>query len=266
MKRTHRFPARLIRWTSSCVCFVLLLSCFVVTPLANLDHNRTVLAKGQSSSQNGNIKKVDPAPPVTGPPAANLPNLDEVKLRRQAPRAPEPVSSTLRARRKPIESRQGRKVGDPLPTVRVGSSKATNDRERIDRASTATRSVLGRSSLRSHHARRSRTSDFLVTPMPQNSAANSLSLNGSGGYESIPSSTSLNISGALTLEAWVKPSASMYAAQIVSRYGGIRRWIPAWYIQRQTAHGHPPHRQCLQLDCRQHHAVLECMASRSRGF
>src|SRR5258706_1494006 len=52
-----------------------------------------------------------------------------------------------------------------------------------------------------------------------NSAANSLSLNGSGAYESVPSSASLNITGSITLEAWVKPSTSMSAAQIVSRYG-----------------------------------------------
>src|SRR5258708_2032304 len=117
MKRTHRFPARLIRWTSLCVCFVLVLSCFVVTPLANFDHNRTALAKGQSNSQNGNVKKVEPAPPVTGPPAANLPNLDEVRIRRaEAASAPEPVSSTMRSKHKAMESRHGRKVGDPLPS------------------------------------------------------------------------------------------------------------------------------------------------------
>ena len=78
MRRTHRLPARLIRWTSLSVCFALILSCFVVTPLAKPNHNSKALSQGQSGSQNGNVKKVEPAPPVTGPPAANLPNLDEV--------------------------------------------------------------------------------------------------------------------------------------------------------------------------------------------
>jgi len=88
---THRLPARLIRWTSLSVCFALVLSCFVVTPLAKPDHKSKALAQGQSGSQDGKAKKVEPAPPVTGPPAANLPNLDEVKQRRQeAPGAPEP--------------------------------------------------------------------------------------------------------------------------------------------------------------------------------
>jgi len=94
MRRTHRLHARLIRWTSLSVWLALVLSCFVVTPLAKPNHNSKVLWQGQSGSQNGNVKKVEPAPPVTGPPAANLPNLDEVKQRRHdAPRAPEPVST-----------------------------------------------------------------------------------------------------------------------------------------------------------------------------
>jgi len=156
MRRTHRLPARLIRWTSLSVCFVLVLSCFVVTPLAKPDHKSKALAQGQSGSQNGKAKKVEPAPPVTGPPAANLPNLDEVKQRRQeAPRAPEPLSSTLRSRRKPIESRHGRKVGDPLPPRKVSSYRTESDSERVSDAGAKTLR-MSKLSVRSHHAGSSR--------------------------------------------------------------------------------------------------------------
>src|SRR5260370_23425098 len=115
MRRTHRLPARLIRWTSLSVCLVLVLSCFVVTPLAKSNHNSRAVAKGQRG--NDNAKKVEPAPPVAGPPAANLPNLDEVRQRlQQATSAPIPILSTMRSRHKAVESRRGRKVGDPLPS------------------------------------------------------------------------------------------------------------------------------------------------------
>jgi hypothetical protein len=119
---------------------VLVLSCLVVTPLANLNYSRSALANGQNNSQNGNIKKVDPAPPVTGPPAGNWPNLDEVKVRpSQDPRAPDSVNSTLRSRRKPIESRRGRKVGDPVPRPKhissVGAINGNDPEKRPELAS-----------------------------------------------------------------------------------------------------------------------------------
>jgi len=46
----------------------------------------------------------------------------------------------------------------------------------------------------------------------------SLAVNGSADYVSVPNSASLNITGSLTLEAWIKPSSSMSSAQIMSRY------------------------------------------------
>jgi hypothetical protein len=61
MRRTHRLLARLIRWSSLCVCFALLLFCFVVTPLANFGTNATALAQRQSESRKGNAKKRKPA-------------------------------------------------------------------------------------------------------------------------------------------------------------------------------------------------------------
>jgi YD repeat-containing protein len=48
-----------------------------------------------------------------------LPNLDDVRRRPPAgPQTPPPVTSTMRSRHKPMESRHGMRVGDPLPPVR----------------------------------------------------------------------------------------------------------------------------------------------------
>ncbi len=132
MRRTHRLSARLIRWTSLSVCFALVLSCFVVTPLAKPNHNSTVLAQGQSGSQNGKGKKVEPAPPVTGPPGANLPNLDEVRQRRQdAPAPPPQIPSTMRSPRKLRESRRGVRTSDPLAPARRLSYGTRNTKREV---------------------------------------------------------------------------------------------------------------------------------------
>lgn len=66
-----------------------------------------------------------------------------------------------------------------------------------------------------------RNGELLITAETSisTSANNSLSLNGSSAYAEIPNSASLNITGALTLEAWVKTSSTTGYQQIVSRYG-----------------------------------------------
>src|SRR5438876_11668056 len=63
--------------------------------------------------------------PVPGPPAANLPNLDEMRARQQpAPRAPEPIPSTIRSLRNPLVPRNGKRVGDLLP---IGTNSSAKD-------------------------------------------------------------------------------------------------------------------------------------------
>ncbi|HEY8188612.1 MAG TPA: DUF4214 domain-containing protein, partial [Pyrinomonadaceae bacterium] len=87
--------------------FSLLLSTFVIA--------RTSPGSGLAQSRRGN--------PQAGPPAATLPNLDEVRRARQRrPKAPPPVPSTVRGPRKPIEPRNGRKVGDPGTISFTGSA------------------------------------------------------------------------------------------------------------------------------------------------
>ena len=79
-----------------------------------------VLAKpatpnGQSQTRGGR--------PEAGPPAATLPNLDQVRRERQPePETPAAVPSTIRSRRKSLVPRNGRTVGDAL-------SEGTNNGE-----------------------------------------------------------------------------------------------------------------------------------------
>src|SRR5213079_1712331 len=60
------------------------------------------------------------------------------------------------------------------------------------------------------------------TPTPTPSGSNSLLLNGSG-FMNVPApgASSLNLTGALTVEAWIQVAASTGDSQaIVERYGG----------------------------------------------
>lgn len=47
----------------------------------------------------------------------------------------------------------------------------------------------------------------------------SLSLNGAGAYVNVPNSTTLNITGAITVEAWIKTNAANTQQGIIERYG-----------------------------------------------
>src|SRR5437868_3727851 len=77
-----------------------------------------VPAQGKGAPKKGQGRRVRPEPPQPGAPAATLPNLDEVRSRLpREPQAAPPITSTMRSRHKPLESRHGRKVGDPLPPV-----------------------------------------------------------------------------------------------------------------------------------------------------
>src|SRR6266852_4522728 len=115
MKRARRFPQRLVRWTSLCVCFALVLSCLVV-PIASVTGEgrgsrgssptvREGVDTSRSAQQgNGQERRVAPPTPQPGPPRAGLPNLDDLRRdaddsRRHGPRevhAPPPVQSTRR--------------------------------------------------------------------------------------------------------------------------------------------------------------------------
>ena len=72
MKRARRFPQRLVRWTSLCVCFALVLTSFVLFPsqVSIGKNTRSGKPSATSSAQgNGQERRVTPRPPQPGPAA-----------------------------------------------------------------------------------------------------------------------------------------------------------------------------------------------------
>ena len=110
MKRARRFPRRLVRWTSVCVCFALVVSCLAIVPFASVTgksrgkRGTSPTVREGSGQGNGQERRVAAPTPQPGPPRAGLPNLDDLRRaaddsRRQGPRevhAPAPVPSTRR--------------------------------------------------------------------------------------------------------------------------------------------------------------------------
>ena len=130
MKRARRLSQRLVRWTSLCVCFALVISSFVLFPSQATIGKNSIAPQGRSGSPNGKGRKVDAPAPRPGPPEATLPNLDEVRRKRHPrPEAPMHIPSSVRPLRNPVKPWDGIRVGDPLPskkqaaveTIRSGS-------------------------------------------------------------------------------------------------------------------------------------------------
>jgi len=128
MRRTHRLSARSRRWTSLSVGIALILSTLsLIIPVSSKS------GFPQSSGiNNRNVKRVTPKAPQPGAPSVTLPNLDDARRGRGIePKAPRAIESDTRSRRKPVESRNGRKVGDPLPLKQKASTDSSaTDSER----------------------------------------------------------------------------------------------------------------------------------------
>src|SRR6266568_4699845 len=156
MRRTHRLSAKSIRCTSLCTCLALILSSLaLITPASS---KSAFVFQGQNGQgTNRNAKKVPPSPPQPGAPVAVLPNLDEARQQRnEKPKAPREIESTMRSRRKPLESRHGRKVGDPLPPKSKASAASFGyGSERVSIDGAESRGSVG--TTRSHHARTTRS-------------------------------------------------------------------------------------------------------------
>ena len=162
--RSARHSAPLLRYTSLLVCFALLLTTVSLVGINPVLAKKPIIIRQNNQQSNRAAKKVAPVPPQPGAPQAGLPNLDEARQRRAEPlRVPESVPSTLRSRHKPLESRQGRRVGDLPPRRAAGTRDFDNSSERMANAGVR----RGETTVRSHHARRSGLISFLPTPMPQ---------------------------------------------------------------------------------------------------
>ncbi len=115
MRYSRRLSRRLVRCISLGISVALLLSLLTITPI-RFGNISTVLA--QDNSPSGQGSRVAAPAGVLGPPEANLPNLDELRLRpHTSPQAQLPLPSMDRSRRNPLEPPNGKKVGDPGTTL-----------------------------------------------------------------------------------------------------------------------------------------------------
>lgn len=139
MRRTHRLPTRFISWISLSGCFSLLLTSLAIVPLPLVSSKSALVSQGESNQgTNDKARKVKADPPQKGAPAANLPNLDEVRQRRDPePEAPAAIPSTMRSKRKPLESRGGKRVGDPGTTGNGIGFRSGSDRDAFVRSNHA---------------------------------------------------------------------------------------------------------------------------------
>jgi YD repeat-containing protein len=126
MKRARRLSQRLVRWTSLCICFALVLSALAVFPFqVSTGKNAKFNPPGQNpqgSSPNAKARRVNAAPPQAGPPVAKLPNLDD--LRRSADEARRNGGRKEHARQ-PVPSTQ-RRWRHGLPAIRAAADSKSS--------------------------------------------------------------------------------------------------------------------------------------------
>jgi hypothetical protein len=117
MRRAHRFPRRLVRWTSLCICLALVLGSLVILPKPFFI-GTIGSALAQSGAQNDKARKVKSDAAKKGAPAGGLPNLEQVKRQRHPePQAPQHIPSSMRVRRKPPGQGMERKSATRAPRV-----------------------------------------------------------------------------------------------------------------------------------------------------
>jgi YD repeat-containing protein len=140
------------------VCFALLLSSvsslWSTTATANDFISFAKVRAQQNGSPQREDRRVAPLPPRTEPPAANLPNLDEIRNAAasdgQSSRveAPRPIPSSLRSRKKSL--RPGMQIGG----TRISQTTSVHTPGSTHASVQTTRSIVrGPESIRSHHAR-----------------------------------------------------------------------------------------------------------------
>lgn len=166
MRRTHRLPQRLIRWTGSMVSLSIVITGTVTplgasntkSPIRMAQSQRPFVPQGaRQPAPKDKVERVNPTASQPGAPSVALPNREQARQRQsEKPKAPRTIDSTLRSLREPLESRQGRKVGDSLPARKKGSRINLGDGgERVTVADADARGSVGPA--RSHHARPTRS-------------------------------------------------------------------------------------------------------------
>src|SRR6266550_2376023 len=156
MRCARRFPTRLVRSKSLGVCLALTCSIITIAPFQVSSVRRSMYSTSGQGTPNGKGRKVKPLPPSPGPPAGNLPRLDEARQRTpEASRTRTYMPSAMRSRRKPQESRRGRKVGDQLPSVQAGKNGPGSISTRVSTA--RLRALTADRALQLHHPHASRS-------------------------------------------------------------------------------------------------------------
>src|SRR2546421_3438649 len=109
MKNAASSSKNMVRFTSLFLALALLAS--------GISGSTKSVRFSQGAQQNGSGRRVAPLPPQTGPPAANLPNLDELRGRQNSRpvQAPHPITSTMRSRHKPAPASPGRTLVQSMP-------------------------------------------------------------------------------------------------------------------------------------------------------
>src|SRR5713226_4459088 len=168
MKRARRLSQRLVRWTSLCVCFALVLSCLAIVPFASVTGKSRVRATRYGTARgservdsapgldngNGQGRRVAAPQPQPGPPRAGLPNLDDVRRATpRVPRAPLPIPSRQRRWRHVMPVIRAA-AGGGTPPVTVASAR--NSSRRSSAKSSAVSAFNSSSLTKLHHARSTR--------------------------------------------------------------------------------------------------------------
>ncbi|MGH9970022.1 MAG: DUF4214 domain-containing protein [Pyrinomonadaceae bacterium] len=160
MKRACRLHPPLVRWTSVSVCLLLVVSSLAASQPAFADRD-SILPQRREYPPNDKARKVNPPPLERGVAFSGLPNLNDVQRRRPpTPETPPEIPSLGRSRRKPIESRNGRRVGDPGRTGEVGrieKRRPTNSARYVTNRASRDSLAIGANTIkekrtRSHHA------------------------------------------------------------------------------------------------------------------
>jgi YD repeat-containing protein len=145
--------SNLVRSISATISLVLIVTSLVLSPIVMAFGRRPIRsAKSQGQQSQGQERRGTPLPPRTGAPAANLPNLDELRNAAEATRnhprlleAPAAIPSTMRSRRKSnqlppgLRSNSRAQAGSVISPPRAGGIRSHHSRPRT---SPVTRSSL----------------------------------------------------------------------------------------------------------------------------